>query len=192
MSCYSRAFRSLRTFGMCLHWNQEAKNQKSGFERNWVWYWYIYLCTVQNVSPTFRLHMHTQSNEYSTRFDVCEGFHQSSAMTLDSVKIHVQNETSPYQKLYLKTKTRRCSTPICNTTNQLCHLQNTWYSKQPFSIGCFKLDDSKSLHEKLLFHQTSIKIWLFGVPGRSQSFHERHTSLPTAPWYSIPSQSPPC
>ena len=150
-----------------------------------------YTC-VQNVSPTFRLHMHTQSNEYSTRFDVCEGFHQSSAMTLDSVKIHVQNETSPYQKLYLKTKTRRCSTPICNTTNQLCHLQNTWYSKQPFSIGCFKLDDSKSLHEKLLFHQTSIKIWLFGVPGRSQSFHERHTSLPTAPWYSIPSQSPPC
>ena len=29
----------------------------------------------------------------------------------------------------------------------------------------FQLDDSKSLHEKLLFHQTSIKKWLFGVPG---------------------------
>ncbi len=29
----------------------------------------------------------------------------------------------------------------------------------------FQLDDSKSLHEKWLFHQTSIKKWLFGVPG---------------------------
>ena len=27
------------------------------------------------------------------------------------------------------------------------------------------LDDSKSLHEKLLFHQTSVKVWLFQVPG---------------------------
>ena len=31
----------------------------------------------------------------------------------------------------------------------------------------FQLDDSKSLHRKWLFHQTSIKKWLFGVPGRS-------------------------
>ena len=29
----------------------------------------------------------------------------------------------------------------------------------------FQLDDSKSLHEKWLFHQTSIKKLLFGVPG---------------------------
>ena len=29
----------------------------------------------------------------------------------------------------------------------------------------FQLDDFKSLHEKWLFHQTSIKKWLFGVPG---------------------------
>ena len=29
----------------------------------------------------------------------------------------------------------------------------------------FQLDDSKPLHEKWLFHQTSIKKWLFGVPG---------------------------
>ncbi len=29
----------------------------------------------------------------------------------------------------------------------------------------FQLDDSKSLHRKWLFHQTSIKNWLFGVPG---------------------------
>ena len=29
----------------------------------------------------------------------------------------------------------------------------------------FQLDDSKSLHETWLFHQTSIKKWLFGVPG---------------------------
>ena len=29
----------------------------------------------------------------------------------------------------------------------------------------FQLDDSKSLHEEWLFHQTSIKKWLFGVPG---------------------------
>ena len=29
----------------------------------------------------------------------------------------------------------------------------------------FQLDDSKSLHGKRLFHQTSIKKWLFGVPG---------------------------
>ena len=29
----------------------------------------------------------------------------------------------------------------------------------------FQLDDSKSLHMKWLFRQTSIKIWLFRVPG---------------------------
>ena len=29
----------------------------------------------------------------------------------------------------------------------------------------FQLDDSKSLHGKWLFHQTSIYKWLFGVPG---------------------------
>ena len=29
----------------------------------------------------------------------------------------------------------------------------------------FQLDDSKSLHEKWLFHQTSNKKWLFRVPG---------------------------
>ena len=29
----------------------------------------------------------------------------------------------------------------------------------------FQLDDSKSLHGKLLFNQTSIKNWLFRVPG---------------------------
>ena len=31
----------------------------------------------------------------------------------------------------------------------------------------FQLDDSKSLHKKGLFHQTSIKKWLFRVPGRN-------------------------
>ncbi len=34
----------------------------------------------------------------------------------------------------------------------------------------FQLDDSKSLHEKWLFHQTSIKKWLFGVPGEGVLF----------------------
>ena len=29
----------------------------------------------------------------------------------------------------------------------------------------FQLDDSQSLHRKWLFHQTSIFLWLFGVPG---------------------------
>ena len=29
----------------------------------------------------------------------------------------------------------------------------------------FQLDDSKSLHRKWLFHQTSTLNWLFGVPG---------------------------
>ena len=29
----------------------------------------------------------------------------------------------------------------------------------------FQLDDSKSLHRKWLFHQTSTENWLFGVPG---------------------------
>ena len=29
----------------------------------------------------------------------------------------------------------------------------------------FQLDDSKSIHEKRLFHQTSIEKWLFGAPG---------------------------
>jgi len=32
-------------------------------------------------------------------------------------------------------------------------------------LWLFQLDDSKSLHKKWLFHQTSVKIWLFRVPG---------------------------
>ena len=43
----------------------------------------------------------------------------------------------------------------------------------------FQLDDSKSLYGTWLFHQTSIYIWLFGVPGldtpkpcQSFFFHE--------------------
>ena len=32
----------------------------------------------------------------------------------------------------------------------------------------FPLDESKSLHEKWFFHQTSTKNWLFGVPGTFQ------------------------
>ena len=31
----------------------------------------------------------------------------------------------------------------------------------------FQLDDSKSLCEKLLFYQTSILNWMFGVPGNT-------------------------
>ena len=31
----------------------------------------------------------------------------------------------------------------------------------------FQLDDSESLHEKWLIHQTSNKKWLFRVPGNS-------------------------
>ena len=33
------------------------------------------------------------------------------------------------------------------------------------SLWLFQLDDSKPLHGKWLFHQTSIKNWLFRVPG---------------------------
>ena len=39
-----------------------------------------------------------------------------------------------------------------------------------------QLDDSKSLHRKWLFHQTSIYKWLFGVPGSTHLvFHIRET-----------------
>ena len=38
-------------------------------------------------------------------------------------------------------------------------------SKQPVVLWLFQLDDSKSLHKKWLFHQTSIKKWLFRLPG---------------------------
>ena len=37
-------------------------------------------------------------------------------------------------------------------------------NNQPFS-WLFQLDESKSLHNKWLFHQTSIKKWWFRVPG---------------------------
>ena len=37
--------------------------------------------------------------------------------------------------------------------------------QQPVFKWSFQLDDSKSLHEKWMFHQTSISNWLFGVPG---------------------------
>ena len=33
-------------------------------------------------------------------------------------------------------------------------------------LWLFQLDDSKSLHKKWLFHQTSIKKWLLRVPGK--------------------------
>ena len=34
-----------------------------------------------------------------------------------------------------------------------------------FLMVGYQMDDSKSLHGKWLFHKTSIKKWLFGVPG---------------------------
>ena len=40
-----------------------------------------------------------------------------------------------------------------------------WNSKQPVFLWLFQLDDSKSLRKKWLFHQTSLKKWLFRVPG---------------------------
>ena len=36
----------------------------------------------------------------------------------------------------------------------------------------FRLDDLESLHEKWLFHQTSILNWLFGVPGGTIQMEE--------------------
>ena len=41
-------------------------------------------------------------------------------------------------------------------------------------LWLFQLDDSKSLHKKWLFHQTSIKIQLFRVPGPSCEFSCPH------------------
>ena len=49
--------------------------------------------------------------------------------------------------------------------NQRVSLIQSWNSKQPVFLWLFQLDDSKSLHKKRLFHQTSIKKWLFRVPG---------------------------
>ena len=42
-----------------------------------------------------------------------------------------------------------------------------WNLKHPLLkwLFQFQLDDSKSIHEKRLFHQTSIEKWLFGAPG---------------------------
>ena len=42
-----------------------------------------------------------------------------------------------------------------------------WNSKQLVFLWLFQLDDSKSLHKKWLFHQTSIKKWLFRVLGET-------------------------
>ena len=47
----------------------------------------------------------------------------------------------------------------------------TWNLRQPFINGLFQWNDSKSLHGKWLFNQTSRKTWLF--------FSSRHT--PTFP-----------
>ena len=49
--------------------------------------------------------------------------------------------------------------------NQRVSLIQSWNFKQPVVLWLFQLDDSKSLHKKWLFHQTSIKKWLFRVPG---------------------------
>ena len=47
------------------------------------------------------------------------------------------------------------------------HIEDTttWNSKQPVFLWLFQLDDSNSLHKKWLFHQRSVKKWLFRVPG---------------------------
>ena len=37
--------------------------------------------------------------------------------------------------------------------------------KQSAFLWLFQLDDSKSLHQKWVFHQTSFKKWVFRVPG---------------------------
>ena len=46
----------------------------------------------------------------------------------------------------------------------------------------FQLDDSKSLHGKWLFNQTSIKNWLFRVPGRYPQLQISLLSVRTT-WY---------
>ena len=40
----------------------------------------------------------------------------------------------------------------------------TWNPETSIYNGLFQLDDSKSLHRKWWFHQTSVKKWLFRVP----------------------------
>ena len=48
---------------------------------------------------------------------------------------------------------------VCTTKGTHLELQTTSF------FWLFQLDDSKSLHKKWLFHQTSTKRWLFSVPG---------------------------
>ena len=57
------------------------------------------------------------------------------------------------------------------TTSKWATLSPSWNPKQPFKKWMFQWDDSKSLYRKWLFHQTSMKKWLFGVPGCYVFFH---------------------
>ena len=59
----------------------------------------------------------------------------------------------------------------------------------------FQLDDSKSLHEKWVFHQTSILNWLFRVPGEDFLSRIVPTNHPLriipGTWVSLWSLEPP-
>ena len=53
-----------------------------------------------------------------------------------------------------------------HTHTLIISIISTWNPKQPFFKWLFQLGDSKSLHRKWLFHQTSIYKWLaLGLQG---------------------------
>ncbi len=58
------------------------------------------------------------------------------------------------------------------------YVPGTW--KPTSSYWLFQLDDSKSLHQKWLLHQTTILKWMFRVPGRGRGrIHTRHDNTCT-------------
>ena len=117
--------------------------------------------TQPPVSTTCKHHRAGRFPQSSNNLkDTCGQTLMPSAFDCLAVILHLSalgTVSSHASRFFIQSK----SMSPCNT--------RTWNSKQPVFYGLFQLDDSKSLHKKRLFHQTSIKKRVFGVPG---TYHE--------------------
>ena len=112
--------------------------------------------------------------------NTCENFQPKATQTVPSSrKCHLL-----LLRYLLQKQRSKCASPrLKHTDCQMCafhfSLEEKPYLEPETSIykRLFQLDDSKSLHWKVLFHQTSIKKWLFGVPGIRRPFWARLTKL---------------
>ena len=62
---------------------------------------------------------------------------------------------------------------VRDIANHLLGYMGPWYLKHPFIKRLFQLDDSKSLHEKMVVSPFPVILkWMFRVPGPSDFFKD--------------------